>query len=111
MARKKRSSGRRGGGDLGSVLKDLIVGLAGVGITLAVLTFVVFSLEERSVAQYIALNDLDNETYCDTQTGSPCESIRDEYENTRDVITLGSGILGIVIIVVVFMRFLMPMVS
>ena len=111
MARGRSRGRSTGGGSVANTMKSLFVGLAMIGIVLSLVLFVALMMEEQVVDQFITINDLDNETNCDAQTGSPCDSIRDGFDTTESVIELGLGLIGLIMIVLVFVGFLLPAVQ
>lgn len=102
---------RKGGQSVSKSMRDLFTGLAMVGVVLAMVLFVTFTLEEEAISQYISTNDLGNETYCDTQSGTPCASIREGFDAAQDLITMGLGLLGLIAIILVFVGYVLPVIQ
>ena len=101
----------KGGQSVSKSMRDLFTGLAMVGVVLAMVLFVTFTLEEQAVSQYISVNSLDNETYCDTKDGTPCSSIRDGFDTAEDLISMGLGLLGLIAIILVFIGYVLPVIQ
>ena len=109
MARSKGRRGRGGNGDnsIAGSMKSLFSGLAMVGVVLAMLLFVCYMLEEKTIDQFIDINDYANETVCST----PCTNIRSGFDTAEDLIILGLGLLGLIAIILVFVGFLLPVIQ
>jgi len=102
----------KGGQSVSKSMRDLFTGLAMVGVVLAMVLFVTFTLEEQAVSQYMSVNDYGtNETLCDLGDGSPCESIRDGFDTAEDLISMGLGLLGLIAIILVFIGYVLPVIQ
>lgn len=108
MARGKRSGESQ---SIGTSFKNLFTGLAMAAIVLAMLLFVCYMLEAQTIQQFLTINDYDNETYCDTVASDACTNIREGFDTAINLILMGLGLLGLVIVIVVFVGYILPMVQ